>query len=85
MVLDLKAPADDRLSSLLKLWPSFLCYAISFVYVAIYWINHHALLAPAKRVTPALMWSNNALLFFCRCFRSPPPIWRQRALARLRR
>jgi uncharacterized membrane protein len=68
MVLDLKAPEDDSIASLLKLWPSFLSYVISFGFAAIYWINHHHIIAAVHRVTPAVIWSNNALLFFLSLF-----------------
>jgi uncharacterized membrane protein len=68
MVLDLKAPEDDSVASLLKLWPSFLSYVISFGFAAIYWINHHHIIAAVRRVTPAVIWSNNALLFFLSLF-----------------
>jgi len=64
MVLELKAPEHDALPELLKLWPSFSIYLVSFVFVAIYWINHHNLLTQARRVTPSLIWANNMLLFF---------------------
>jgi uncharacterized membrane protein len=63
MVLDLKAPESAEPAALLKLWPSFLIYLISFVFVAIYWINHHNLLVAARHVTASLIWANNALLF----------------------
>ena len=63
MVLELKAPESADLGDLLKLWPSFLSYLISFVYVAIYWINHHKLLGFARAVTPGMIWANNLLLF----------------------
>ena len=63
MVLDLKAPENDHLLDLLKLWPAFASYLISFVFGAIYWINHHNAIAVAKRVTPGLIWANNLLLF----------------------
>jgi uncharacterized membrane protein len=68
MVLDLKAPEDDSIASLLKLWPSFLSYVISLGFAAIYWINHHHIIAAVHRVTPAVIWSNNALLFFLSLF-----------------
>jgi uncharacterized membrane protein len=63
MVLDLKAPENDHLPDLLKLWPAFASYLISFLFGAIYWINHHNAIALAKRVTPGLIWTNNLLLF----------------------
>jgi uncharacterized membrane protein len=68
MVLDLKAPEDDSLNSFMKLWPAFLAYAISFVFAAIYWINHHHIIATVRRVTAAVIWSNNVLLFFLSLF-----------------
>src|SRR6516164_9176110 len=63
MVLDLKAPASADPADLFRLWPSFVIYLVSFVYVAIYWINHHNLVFGARRVTARLIWANNALLF----------------------
>ena len=63
MVLDLRAPRTDAPGELLTLWPSFLIYLISYLFVAIYWINHHSLLATAARVTPLLIWANGFLLF----------------------
>src|SRR5665213_2816683 len=68
MVLDLKAPDNDRLQDLIKLWPAFASYLISFLFGAIYWINHHNTIALAKRVTPGLIWANNLLLFFLSLF-----------------
>ena len=63
MVLDLKAPESAEPAALLKLWPSFMIYLVSFVFVAIYWINHHNLLTAARRVTTSLIWANASLLF----------------------
>ena len=63
MVLELKAPETPEPLALLKLWPSFAIYLVSFVMVAIYWINHHNLLVQAGRVTSRLIWANNTLLF----------------------
>ena len=63
MVLDLKAPQSADPAELLKLWPSFLIYFVSYGFVAIYWINHHNLLTQARVVTASLIWVNNALLF----------------------
>jgi uncharacterized membrane protein len=63
MVLDLKAPESAELPELLKLWPSFLIYLLSYGFVAIYWINHHNLLSQARVVTTSLIWVNSGLLF----------------------
>ncbi len=63
MVLDLKAPETAEPAALFRLWPSFAIYLVSFVFVAIYWINHHNLLTAARRVTARLIWANAALLF----------------------
>jgi uncharacterized membrane protein len=64
MVLDLKAPASAEPADLFKLWPAFSIYLISFGFVAIYWVNHHSLIALAREVNVALLWSNNLLLLF---------------------
>ncbi|HEX2856298.1 MAG TPA: TMEM175 family protein [Propionibacteriaceae bacterium] len=65
MVLELKGPAGPRLSDL---WhtsgPSLLTYLLSFVYIGIYWNNHHHLFHIAKRVTGSVMWANLHLLFW---------------------
>jgi len=63
MVLDLKPPAEATLSALLPLWPTALSYAVSYLFVAIIWINHHRLLLFAHEATPQLMWWNFAHLF----------------------
>ncbi|WDF71675.1 TMEM175 family protein [Novosphingobium sp. KACC 22771] len=63
MVLELHAPAEEGWQPLLRLWPVFLAYVLSFTYVAIYWVNHHRLLAHARRVTNRLVWNNMGLLF----------------------
>jgi uncharacterized membrane protein len=62
MVLDLKAPENDDFAGLIKLWPSFAIYVVSFAFVAIYWINHHAIMMAARQATASLIWANNALL-----------------------
>ena len=64
MVLDLKAPESTDLSALIKLLPTFLSYVLSFVYVAIYWNNHHHLLAACERVNGGVLWANMHLLFW---------------------
>jgi len=64
MVLELKAPETDDLADLVKLWPSFSIYFVSFTFVAIYWINHHSILVQARHATATLIWANSLLLFF---------------------
>jgi len=64
MVLELKVPRDATLSSLLSLMPQFLSYILSFLMVAIMWVNHHHLLHAARHADARLLWSNNLLLFW---------------------
>lgn len=64
MVLELKAPEDTSLAALLRLMPVFLSYVLSFLYVAIYWNNHHHFFALTPRVTGGVMWANFHLLFW---------------------
>jgi uncharacterized membrane protein len=64
MVLELRAPAEPTLAGLLKVAPEFLTYALSFLVVAIIWINHHHLLHAARVATTRLLWSNLYLLFW---------------------
>src|ERR1700753_2283531 len=64
MVLELKTPHGGELKDLLPLCPVFCAYALSFVYVAIYWNNHHHLCHTVKRVTGGIMWANLHLLFW---------------------
>jgi uncharacterized membrane protein len=63
MVLDLKPPAQAKLSALLPLWPTALSYAVSYLFLTIIWINHHRLLLFAHGATPKLIWWNFAHLF----------------------
>jgi uncharacterized membrane protein len=63
MVLDLRPPGEAKLSALLPLWPTALSYAVSYLFIAIIWINHHRLLLFAHSATPKLMWWNFAHLF----------------------
>src|SRR5436309_3335576 len=63
MVLELKVPVEDGLGHILSMWHLFLAYALSYLYVGLYWGNHHRLLGHARRVTNGLIWSNLALLF----------------------
>jgi uncharacterized membrane protein len=64
MVLELHVPADASLKALLANLPLLLVYALSFLTVAIMWVNHHHYLKNARRIDPALLWSNNTLLFW---------------------
>lgn len=64
MVLELKVPHDPSPHALLELLPVFLSYALSFVVVAILWVNHHHLLHTAARVDGRILWLNNHLLFW---------------------
>jgi uncharacterized membrane protein len=64
MVLELKAPHDAGLPALWGLWPVFLSYVLSFVYVGIYWNNHHHMLHVTQSVTGAILWANLHLLFW---------------------
>ena len=64
MVLELKVPHGDRWADLLPLWPVFLSYVLSFVYVGIYWNNHHHLLHAADHVNGRILWANLHLLFW---------------------
>ncbi len=63
MVLDLHAPTGGGVAALLVLWPVFLSYFLSFLIVAIYWMNHHRTFHLVKIVDNAILWCNIALLF----------------------
>src|SRR5262244_742637 len=64
MVLEMKVPHGDALKDLRPLLPVFLSYALSFLYVGIYWNNHHHLLHSARRVSGSILWANLHLLFW---------------------
>jgi uncharacterized membrane protein len=64
MVLELKAPHGADLGALVALAPAFLTYVLSFVYVAIYWHNHHHLLKVHFQVDGRILWANTHLLFW---------------------
>jgi len=68
MVLELKVPRGGSLSDLLPLLPVFLSYILSFVYVGIYWNNHHHMLHASTTVTGAMLWANLHLLFWLSLF-----------------
>ena len=63
MVLELRPPEGTDLAALGPLAPVFLSYVLSFVYIAIYWNNHHHLMQSVDRVTGGILWANMALLF----------------------
>lgn len=64
MVLELKVPHGDRFEDLRPLLPVFLSYVLSFLYVGIYWNNHHHMLHACSAVTGGLLWANLHLLFW---------------------
>ena len=64
MVLELAAPAGSDLPSLSPLLPKLLTYALSFIFLAIYWVNHHHLFQAVERVNGAVLWANIGLLFW---------------------
>jgi TMEM175 potassium channel family protein len=63
LVLELRAPESASFSALLPLWPAVLSYALSYLFLAIVWVNHHHLLRYAEVATPRLIWANFAHLF----------------------
>ncbi|HEY8905126.1 MAG TPA: TMEM175 family protein [Rhodoferax sp.] len=68
MVLEMKVPHGEDLASLRSLLPVFLSYVLSFVYVGIYWNNHHHLLHATHRVSGGMLWANLHLLFWLSLF-----------------
>jgi uncharacterized membrane protein len=63
MVLELKAPEQPTFSALMPLWPTAISYVVSYLFIAIIWLNHHHLLRFVHHVTPALIWVNFVHLF----------------------
>jgi len=68
MVLELKVPHGTDLATLKPLLPVFLSYVLSFIYVGIYWNNHHHLLHAAHKVSGGILWANLHLLFWLSLF-----------------
>ena len=68
MVLELTVPHGSELAALKPLVPVFLSYVLSFVYVGIYWSNHHHLLNTIKHVSGGILWANLHLLFWLSLF-----------------
>lgn len=68
MVLEMKVPHDPSLAGLAPLVPVFLSYVLSFIYVGIYWNNHHHMLHACGNVTGGVLWANLHLLFWLSLF-----------------
>ena len=68
MVLELHAPRSNNPMELLRMWPTLGAYALSFVLVSIYWVNHHQLLHANRRMTIASIWFNIHWLFWLSLF-----------------
>jgi uncharacterized membrane protein len=64
MVLELRPPHSSTWASLVPTWPSMLSYVLSFVYLGIYWNNHHHLLLATRRINGGVLWANLHLLFW---------------------
>jgi uncharacterized membrane protein len=64
MVLELNVPHEPTLAALRPLWPVMLSYLLSFIYLGIYWNNHHHMLHVTHRVTGGILWANLHLLFW---------------------
>ncbi len=68
MVLEMKVPRGESLQALRPLLPVFLSYVLSFLYVGIYWNNHHHMLQATKKVSGPILWANLHLLFWLSLF-----------------
>jgi len=68
MVLEMKVPHGSNLGTLAPLAPVFMSYVLSFVYLGIYWNNHHHMLHTSSRVTGGVLWANLHLLFWLSLF-----------------
>ena len=68
MVLEMKVPHGDSLGTLTPLVPVFMSYVLSFIYIGIYWNNHHHMLHTSTRVTGRMLWANLHLLFWLSLF-----------------
>jgi len=68
MVLELKVPLGEGIEALVPLIPVFLNYVLSFIYVGIYWNNHHHMLHTCRKVTGPMLWANLHLLFWLSLF-----------------
>jgi uncharacterized membrane protein len=68
MVLEMKTPHGTDFSALVPIWPVFVSYVLSFIYVGIYWVNHHHLLHAAHKINGWVMLANLHLLFWLSLF-----------------
>jgi len=64
MVLEIKVPHSDTFASLRPLFPKFLSYVLSFIYIGIYWNNHHHMLHTVQHINGKTLWANTHLLFW---------------------
>jgi len=64
MVLEMKVPHGDSLSSLKAIWPVAISYVLSFINIGIYWNNHHHLMHTVNRINGSVLWANMHLLFW---------------------
>jgi uncharacterized membrane protein len=68
MVLELEFPHEPTLRAVIEVLPLLAAYLLAFIYVAIYWNNHHHMMQSAHRVTGAVLWTNHSLLFWLTLF-----------------
>lgn len=68
MVLEMKIPHSERFAEIKSVLPVFICYILSFIYVGIYWNNHHHLFHLAEKINGKIMWANLFLLFWITLF-----------------
>jgi uncharacterized membrane protein len=64
MVLEMKVPHDASIGALRQIWPVFLSYLLSFIYIGIYWNNHHHMLHATHKIRGGVLWANLHLLFW---------------------
>ena len=64
MVLEMKVPHGDDLNSLKQILPVFISYILSFIYIGIYWNNHHHLMQTVEHINGNVLWANSHLLFW---------------------
>ena len=76
LVFNLRPPELPTFGALLLLWPAWLSYAVSYLFIAIVWTNHHYLMRYATEANLRLLCSISHICFLCRFFRFLPPGWR---------